>query len=310
MFKTRLNPTKPSATHRLVLENVGAACRELRVIEDECWAGGRPNDQIQPILQKHGVLGVGTPTAQGGAGDDPLLVAMTAERIGREGLRLVRWFALQTAAGYATRFIAVHVPTKDPSSPVAWLHHEEEESFDSAPRISALLSFEDHLWKSTSPELIYDLNLKFCLAAGAIGVVADCLETIVTYCVERIKSGAAEVRQWEIEYDVAKTAIDLEAARAITYAAAELKSEFDRRPHSDHLRLEAGTLVNEALHVSLAAVGWMFARTRESTPVGKPLAECLPPRHRAFVETNKFFHRDIERWRSLLKQIARYYLFE
>ena len=310
MFKTRLNPTKPSAAHRLVLENVGAACRELRVIEDECWTSGRPNDQIQPILQKHGVLGVGTASDQGGAGDDPLLVAMTAERIGREGLRPVRWFALQTAAGYATRFRAVvHGPTEDPSSPVAWLpiENEEEESLDSAPRISTLLSFDDHLWKTTSPELIYDLNLKFCLAAGAVGVVADCLETIVTFCVQRIKSGAAEVPQDVIEHHVARTAIDLEAARAITYAAAELKSEFDRRPHSDHLRLEAGTLVNEALDVSFAAVGWMFGRTREWPAVGKPLAECLPPRHRAFVET-KFFPRDRER--LLLKQIARYYLFE
>ena len=320
MFSTRLNPTKPPAAHRAILERVGAACRELRPIEDQCAGGAERIDETRAIFEKHGVLQIGVPLAQGGVGDDPLLVALAAERIGREGLRVVRWFAIRAATGAAVRFQTTRGESPNGSlmpQPI----EPPEETFDAAPRIAALLGLEEHLWNPTSPELIYELNFKFCVAAGAIGVIADCLETAVTWCGNQIKSGLSDNpleeldrfetqnRHRQIELHVANTASDLESARAIVYAAAELKSEFDRRPRSDHLRLETGTLVNEALSVAHKALARMFFGIEHGTYGVRPMVDCLPSRHRVFVDT-KVCPRDRERGWLLQKQIARYYLFE
>jgi alkylation response protein AidB-like acyl-CoA dehydrogenase len=252
MFSTRLNPTKPPAAHRAILERVGAACRELRPIEDEGCATGRVHRQAVSIFQQHRVLDLGKPAEHGGIGADALLMAMAAERIGREGVRLVRWFA-DHAAGY------------DP------------------------------------------LQRSLCLAAGGIGKVADCLEITASFCAERIKHVAGGKPPSEIEHHVALTACDLEATRAITYAAAELKSELDRHPHSSHLQLEAGTLIREALHVSLGAVSRMLERGNTLVIAGKPIADCLPPRHRLDGAV-QLLGGDLAE--SLAKQIAHFYLFE
>mgnify|MGYP001573192135 CR=1 FL=1 len=252
MFSTRLNPTKPPAAHRAILERVGAACRELRPVEDECCATGRMNTQAESIFQKYGVMTLGTPVEHGGIGADALLVVMAAERIGREGVRLVRWFG-------------EHVGSHDP------------------------------------------LQRFLCLAAGGIGVIADCLETTASFCAEQIKSVAADEPPSAIEHHVTLTACDLEATRAITYAAAELKSELDRHPHSSHLQLEAGTLISEALHVSLGAMSRMFDRAKSLAIAGTPLVDSLPPRHRLQGGV-QLLGGDLAE--SLTKQIARFYLFE
>jgi alkylation response protein AidB-like acyl-CoA dehydrogenase len=252
MFSTRLNPTKPSAAHRAILERVGAACRELRPIEDESCAAGRANPQAESIFQKHRVSGLGIPTENGGVGTDPLLVVMAAERIGREGVRLVRWFAEHAASGES-------------------------------------------------------LKRSLYLAAGGIGVIADSLEMTAAYCAERIKNESAGESVAEIELHVALTACDLEATRAITYAAAELKAELDRQPNSSHLQLETGTLISEALLVSLGATARMFDRAKSLMFTGKPLADCLPPRHR-LDGAAQLCGGDLAA--SVTKQIARFYLLE
>ena len=278
MFSTRLNPTRPPAAYRAILERVGAACREARPIEDECLSLGKSDERTQSILADHGVTAIGIPISEGGAGDDPLLVAMTAERIGREGLKLVEWFA-EHVAGSATRAAGPETAASAEARP---------DDLDYA-------------------EFRYRSNLAFCWAAGRIGVLADCLETIASFCAERIRDNGSASTEPAIVRIVAQTGSDLEATRAITYAAAELKAEFDRHPHSKHLRLEAGTLVAEAYQVSARSVVRMILLTRGTTIAGAPLANCLPPRHRVFVEHGHTAAKPDE-WAE--SQIARYYLFE
>lgn len=278
MFSTRLNPTKPPAAHRAILERVGAACRELRPIEDECWARGQTNDQTKPIFDKHGVTTIGVAVDQGGAGDDPLLVALAAERIGREGLRLVRWFA-------------DHVASRADGDVIGMPN--DEGGVSSNDPAESLFRFR--------------LNLSFCWAAGRIGVLADCLETIAAFCAERIQAGGDATNTSAIERMVAQLAADLEATRAVTYAAAELKAELYRHPHSQHLRLEAGTLVAEAYHVSARSVAQMFEQARLLAATGQPLVGCLPLRHRSFADSGDL-RAEPDEW--VESQIARYYLFE
>jgi hypothetical protein len=175
-------------------------------------------------------------------------------------------------------------------------------------RISEILVADDHFAEPASPELIYRVNLKLSLAAGMVGVIADCIDTLVDN-IGQTEAAATGAVPPEIERYVALTAENLEATRAITYAAAELKFEFDRRPQSEHLRLEAMTLVNESLHLACHALEVMFAGSREALLAGKPLNEYLPPRLRAYAAgLSQILPHQLDR--SLAKQIARYYLFQ
>lgn len=277
MFSTRLNPTKPPAVHRSILERVGAACRELRTIEDEYSEDVPVNDQTLFIFGKHGVLGFGVPVEQGGVGDDALLLAMAAERIGREGLKLVRWFAEHVGPR-----VSAGSGSTTPADPK-----------DTVDALEALLFY-------------HRLNLSFCWAAGRIGVLADCLETVAPSCAEQLKAGAVADAA-AVERMVARIAGDLEATRAITYAAADSKTDLKRHPHSRHLRLETGTLVAEAYLVSARSVEQMFEQLQSVVVGGQFLVERLPPRHRRFVHRGAL-RAEPDDW--VESQIARFYLFE
>lgn len=278
MFSTRLNPTKPPAAHRAILERVGAACRELRSIEDEYSEDVQVNDQTLFIFGKHGVLGFGVPVEQGGVGDDALLLAMAAERIGREGLKLVRWFA---------DYVAPRVAAGSGSATVA-------DQKDTANALAALLFY-------------HRLNLSFCWAAGRVGVLADCLEAVAPFCAQQLEAGAV-ANAAAIEAMVSKIAGDLEATRAMTYAAAELKTELQQHSHSGHLRLETGTLVAESYLVSARAVEQMFEQLGSVEVGGQFLIDRLPSRHRRFIHHRGELRAEPDDW--VEAQIARFYLFE
>lgn len=93
MFATRLNPTKPTAAHRAVLERLGAACRELRASEDAAYLQRRVNSARTTVFARQTVLGIGVATEYEGAGDDPFLLTLAAERLGREGASPALFFA-------------------------------------------------------------------------------------------------------------------------------------------------------------------------------------------------------------------------
>jgi alkylation response protein AidB-like acyl-CoA dehydrogenase len=96
------------------------------------------------------------------------------------------------------------------------------------------------------------------LAAGAVGAIAEHLERFLEWLAMPRDDAAPSNGRSEIH--IAHTATDLEAARALAYAAAELKAEFNRRPRSDHVAKETNTLVCEALHFAAAATRRMTDR--------------------------------------------------
>jgi alkylation response protein AidB-like acyl-CoA dehydrogenase len=94
---------------------------------------------------------------------------------------------------------------------------------------------------------------------------------------------------------------NLEAARAITYAAAELKAELDQHPTSKHLRLEAATLVNEAALTANRAFKVSLAKAAQVSIGEESLVHRIPKRHN---------HGDWgDQLLALDKEIGRYYLF-
>jgi len=82
----------------VLLERVDRACKEIRPIEDKCYAEDRVDDQVAPILARAGLLGLVVPREYGdGQGVDAVTYALAAERIGREGLGPAAFFSVHTA---------------------------------------------------------------------------------------------------------------------------------------------------------------------------------------------------------------------
>ena len=283
MFSTRLNPTKPPAAHRAVLERVGAACRELRPIEEDCFATERPNDQIASIFAKHGVLGIGIGPALGGVGTDPLLAVLAAERIGREGFGPASFFVAHTALT-ATRITGGEAEAKE----------------NSPDQASKFLSGGLQMTCAAR------LNCRLLAAAASIGVIADCLEIMSQRLAAQLSAKQSEEIPGQISQHIAQTATDLEAVRALVYAAAELKAEYDRRPESKHLELETGTLLCEAENSARRAVKQMRSRAEQIDAGGSTLFDHLPARHRCVPWVTVFCEESEE---SLEAMISRYYLF-
>jgi alkylation response protein AidB-like acyl-CoA dehydrogenase len=144
------------------------------------------------------------------------------------------------------------------------------------------------------------------VAAAAVGVVADSLEAMSEITAKRIANDEAAVTLDQVESHIAQTAVELEAARALVYAAAELKAEYDPRPTRGHLRLETDTLVAEAKHFAVGVVNRMFSRAARIDVAGTPLNELLPERHRRVPRATVLFEETAE---LLEEKIAPYYLF-
>lgn len=355
MFATRLNPTKPSAGHRAVLERVGAACRELRPIEEARCHEHRLDDQIAGVFAKHGVLGVGIAPEHGGLGTEPLLCAMTAERIGREGQTPGNYFAshfagvatlgawgsdeqrshylARAARGECVVSVALPVvqaarlPTQPGGPPVATtMHPSRAES--AAGRARTVIAFSHDGSDGSESAFIVDtepatgsllgghgqgpdvaLTARLCVrlstAAASVGMIADCLETLCDHVAQRLGGDLAAPVQSRIEQYVARTAVDLEAVRALVYASAERKAEYDRRPTSAHLQHETETLVCEASYLASRAAERLVLHAAEIELGGSPLSTCLPARHQLVPHAAAIGDESPE---SLEQIIARYYL--
>ena len=81
MFGARLHPYKPSPQQRVVLERLGLALRPWNTSERLPAAVAEPLE----ALRTRRLTALGCPTADGGLGDDAMLLTLAAERAGREG---------------------------------------------------------------------------------------------------------------------------------------------------------------------------------------------------------------------------------
>lgn len=311
MFSTRLNPTKPTAAQRAVLERVGAACRAVRLEQDAGRLGARPMDRVEQFLAEGGVFSVGVPVEFGGAGDEPFLVALAAERIGREGLVPVGVFlshlvAAATIARVGTKEQKDQYLRGAAAGSVRLSGHTLREMESSSGKMRTDVGPNKDSEDLAVPTAAI-LTFRLASAAGCVGMLADSIEVLAEVTAAKIRREDVPEGHRQVDRFFAETASDLEAGRAIVYAAAELKAEYDRRPTSKHLELEATTLVNESYLFAQSAIERMLARAAETLlgDSGRVL-DHLPPRHDlAWPVTNI---RD-DGPESLKNDIASYYLF-
>jgi alkylation response protein AidB-like acyl-CoA dehydrogenase len=93
------------------------------------------------------------------------------------------------------------------------------------------------------------LDLALAGAAGCVGALAECLEEVAGRACEAAMDAAGPLGR-----PIARMGVELEGARALVYAAAQLRAEQARNPSSAHLELEARTLVREAEYMARGAV--------------------------------------------------------
>jgi alkylation response protein AidB-like acyl-CoA dehydrogenase len=149
------------------------------------------------------------------------------------------------------------------------------------------------------------MNARLGISAGTLGVMADCLESIAAFTSDRIKRAEGPSAREAVERYVARTATDLEAARGLVYAAAELKVDYDRRPTSEHLASETNTLVREANYFVNQSIERMLSGAESIRVADESLLQCLPARHRLMSRPSEVFE---EADRELEVRIAAYYL--
>ena len=391
MFNSRLNPTKPPASHRAVLERVGAACRELRPKEDECADRSCRNDQIVSILARHGVFRVGIAEEFGGVGADPLLIALTAERLGREGFGPSSVFAAHGAQAAACIAQWGSKDQKDTYLPSAAAGQRlfgsaQNQGTGGSQNTTCTVSFSQtasgfvlngegvlavnverggvlilsalnaggspsvFLVDCNTPGLSADvvpdqarvpsgglvdvtlrncevpeanllgtldagdqvafglrLNGRFASAAASVGMLADCLESMSAVAAEFLSRNPAAVGQKSLEHLVAETAVNLEAVRALVYAAAELKVDYDRRPYWRHLQLETSTLVSEAKMLADRAVERMLNEAKNIILDPRSVPGLVPVRHQRLPRPTIMPTESVE---DIATNIADYYLFQ
>lgn len=294
-----------SDMQREFLQQVDAACREIRPYEEECYLVEKLNDRVVPAFGQMGMLGCPISKKYGGLGLDMLTYALAIERIGREGSSLRTFFSVHisigqlvlqnwaseeqkkthlpsTARGSKIMAFALTEPAagSDPAA-MTTTFEERDGSFvlkgkkhwigngtfagvmttyakDTATgRVSAFIVERDSpglrteemknkvgLLTVKNAEVHFDncvvpkknllgrrgdglsiaysalIDGRLSVAAGAVGVMEDCLAEAAAYAQSREQHGAPLSKKQLVQEHIARIATDIESSRWLTYRAA------------------------------------------------------------------------------------------
>jgi alkylation response protein AidB-like acyl-CoA dehydrogenase len=87
---------------------------------------------------------------------------------------------------------------------------------------------------------------RLSVAAGCLGVIADCLNEAVRYAKERHQHGKPIAKHQLVQEHIAMMKTELDAARCLVYKAAYLKSKYDADPENSKIRSIADRMIAEA----------------------------------------------------------------
>ncbi len=87
---------------------------------------------------------------------------------------------------------------------------------------------------------------RLSVAAGCLGVIADCLNEAVRYAKERNQHGKPIAKHQLIQEHIAMMRTELDAARCLVYKAAYLKSKYDTDPGNSKIRSVTDRIIAEA----------------------------------------------------------------
>jgi alkylation response protein AidB-like acyl-CoA dehydrogenase len=87
---------------------------------------------------------------------------------------------------------------------------------------------------------------RLSVAAGCLGVMADCLNEVVRYSKERSQHGKPIGKHQLVQEHIAMIRTELDAARCLVYQAARLKNLYDANPANIKMRAYADRMIAEA----------------------------------------------------------------
>ncbi len=91
------------------------------------------------------------------------------------------------------------------------------------------------------------------VAAGSIGIIADCLHESLTYARTREQFGKPIGRHQLVQRHLGRMAVKLESSRAMVAAAALRKMEYDADRTNQELRLETDLLIAQTKYLAVNA---------------------------------------------------------
>jgi alkylation response protein AidB-like acyl-CoA dehydrogenase len=95
---------------------------------------------------------------------------------------------------------------------------------------------------------------RLSVAAGCLGVIADCLTEVVRYSKGREQHGKLIARHQLVQEHIAMIRTELDAARSLVYKSARAKAKYDLDPTNTSIREYADRLIAEGkLYASNAA---------------------------------------------------------
>jgi alkylation response protein AidB-like acyl-CoA dehydrogenase len=86
---------------------------------------------------------------------------------------------------------------------------------------------------------------RLSVAAGCLGVIADCLNEAVRYSKKRSQHGKPIAKHQLVQEHIAIMKINLDAARALVYKSARAKAAYDIDPTNTKIRDYADRLISE-----------------------------------------------------------------
>lgn len=87
---------------------------------------------------------------------------------------------------------------------------------------------------------------RLSVAAGCLGVIADCLNEAIRYSKERTQHGKPIARHQLIQEHIAMMTVELDAARLLVYEAARQKDEYNKDPTNSEVRAYSDRMIAEA----------------------------------------------------------------
>lgn len=91
------------------------------------------------------------------------------------------------------------------------------------------------------------------VAAGSIGIIADCLRESLNYAKTREQFGKPIGRHQLVQRHLGRMAVKLESTRALVYAAAQRKADYDADRKNDELRMAVDLLIAQAKYFAVNA---------------------------------------------------------
>lgn len=87
---------------------------------------------------------------------------------------------------------------------------------------------------------------RLSVAAGCLGVIADCLSEAVRYSKERSQHGKLIGKHQLVQEHIAMIKTELDAAKLLTYEAARLKQLHEENPNDSNMHAQADLMIAEA----------------------------------------------------------------